>query len=116
VSFVPRRYILRPLYTKASAKIHIYAKRKVSFELLNFLDQDVKLGDRVDIRKHSALDEAEKPEAEPKEKTTAVLQVTGGAWTGWERTCAQVHRSSPNLCTGRPPTECDDTRCCIIEF
>jgi len=29
-----------------------------------------------------------------------------------------VHRltgeqSSLNLCTGRPPTECDDTRCCI---
>ena len=23
-----------------------------------------------------------------------------------------VHR----LCTGRPPTECDDTRCCIIQF
>ena len=21
-----------------------------------------------------------------------------------------------NLCTGRPPTECDDTRCCIIQF
>ena len=24
---------------------------------------------------------------------------------------AQVH-----LCTGRPPTECDDTRCCIVQF
>jgi len=22
-------------------------------------------------------------------------------------------QSSLNLCTGRPPTECDDTRCCI---
>ena len=21
-----------------------------------------------------------------------------------------------NLCTGRPPTECEDTRCCIIQF
>ena len=21
-----------------------------------------------------------------------------------------------NLCTGRPPTECDDTRCYIIQF
>jgi len=21
-----------------------------------------------------------------------------------------------NLCTGRPPTECDDTRWCIIQF
>ena len=33
--------------------------------------------------------------------------------------CRAVHRlgeSSPNLCTGRPPTECDDTRCCIIQF
>jgi len=59
----------------------------VSYELLNFHDQAVKLGDRVDIRKQSALDEAEKPEAEPKE-ITAVLQVTVLAWTGWERTCA----------------------------
>ena len=24
--------------------------------------------------------------------------------------------SSLNLCTGQPPTECDDTRCCIIQF
>ena len=24
--------------------------------------------------------------------------------------------SALNLCTGRPPTECDDTRCCIIQF
>ena len=23
---------------------------------------------------------------------------------------------SLNLCTGRPPAECDDTRCCIIQF
>ena len=28
---------------------------------------------------------------------------------------AQVERvSSLNMCTGLPPTECDDTRCCII--
>ena len=31
-----------------------------------------------------------------------------------------VHRlnedSSLNLCTGRPPTECNDTRCCILQF
>ena len=31
-----------------------------------------------------------------------------------------VHRlgeeSSLNQCTGRPPTQCDDTRCCIIQF
>ena len=25
-------------------------------------------------------------------------------------------QSSLNLCTGQPPTECDDTRCCIIQF
>ena len=24
--------------------------------------------------------------------------------------------SSLNLRTGQPPTECDDTRCCIIQF
>jgi len=29
----------------------------------------------------------------------------------------RVREDSPlNLCTGRPPTECDDTRCCIIQF
>ena len=30
-----------------------------------------------------------------------------------------VHRlreDSPNLRTGWPPTECDDTRCCIIQL
>ena len=30
-----------------------------------------------------------------------------------------VHRlreDSLNLRTGQPPTECDDTRCCIIQF
>ena len=25
-------------------------------------------------------------------------------------------RPEHNLCTGRPPTECDDTRDCIIQF
>jgi hypothetical protein len=73
MSFVPRRYILRQV------RKFVYATLKVSFELLNFLDQGVKLGDRVEIRKHSVLDEAEKPEAEPKEKYTAVLQVD---WKG----------------------------------
>ena len=30
---------------------------------------------------------------------------------------AQVERESThNLCTRRPPTVCDDTRCCIIQF
>jgi len=27
-----------------------------------------------------------------------------------------VYRLGEDLCTGRPPTECDDTRCCIIQF
>jgi len=26
------------------------------------------------------------------------------------------HLSVAVRCTGRPPTECDDTRCCIIQF
>ena len=59
MSFVPRRYILRQV------RKFVNAKRKVSFELLNFLDKGVKLGDRVEIRQQSALDEAEEPEAEP---------------------------------------------------
>jgi len=32
---------------------------------------------------------------------------------------AQVGRglqSSPNLCIGRPPAECDDARCCVIQL
>jgi len=27
-----------------------------------------------------------------------------------------VHMSSSKLCTGRPPSECYDIRCCIIQF
>ena len=27
-----------------------------------------------------------------------------------------VHRLREDLCTGRPPTECEDARCCIIQF
>jgi len=27
-----------------------------------------------------------------------------------------LRESSLNLCTGRPPTQFDDTRCCIIQF
>ena len=27
-----------------------------------------------------------------------------------------VHRLGEVLCMGRPRTECDDTRCCIIQF
>jgi hypothetical protein len=46
--------------------------------LLNSRNLEQTLEDRVEIRKHSALDEAEKHEAEPKEKTTAVLQYTAG--------------------------------------
>ena len=34
---------------------------------------------------------------------------------GEDSTCAQVGRGL-NLCTGRSPTACDDTRCCIIQF
>jgi hypothetical protein len=27
-----------------------------------------------------------------------------------------MYRHTINQCTGRPPTECDDTRCCILQF
>ena len=40
---------------------------------------------------------------------TASVIVTPCRWPSG----AQVERG---LCTGRPPTECDDTRCCIIQF
>ena len=29
---------------------------------------------------------------------------------------SSLNLCSRELCTGRPPTECDDTRCCIIQF
>ena len=39
-------------------------------------------------------------------------------WPPGDEHNSPVHRlrqSSLNLCTGRPPTACDDTRCCIIK-
>ena len=33
--------------------------------------------------------------------------------------CTPLYKLSedlPTLCTGQPPTQCDDTRCCIIQF
>ena len=30
--------------------------------------------------------------------------------------CSILFYSSLNLCAGRPPTECDGARCCIIQF
>jgi len=29
---------------------------------------------------------------------------------------ALYREDSLNLCTGRPPTDCDGTRCCIMQF
>ena len=67
MSFVPRRYIPR------QARKFVYTTLKVYFDLLNFLNQEVKLSDLVEIRRHSALDGADELGDEPKEKTTAVL-------------------------------------------
>jgi len=32
------------------------------------------------------------------------------------RPVRRLGEDSLNLCTGRPPTECDDTSCCIMQF
>jgi len=32
----------------------------------------------------------------------------------YHQTCR--YPSGAHVCTGRPPTECNDTRCCIIQF
>jgi hypothetical protein len=47
-------------------------------ELLNFNDQELTLGDLAEIRKQSALDEAERPEAEPRDRTVTDLKFTVG--------------------------------------
>ena len=41
-------------------------------QFLNSHDQEVTLDDLVEIRKQSALDEAEEPEPEPKKRTVTV--------------------------------------------
>jgi hypothetical protein len=52
--------------------------------LLNSHDQELILGDSVEIRKQSALDEAERPEPEPepepepRDRTVTVLKLRGG--------------------------------------
>ena len=33
-----------------------------------------------------------------------------------DRPARILREESVNLCTGQPPTDCDDTRCCIIQF
>jgi hypothetical protein len=49
-----------------------------SFELLNFHDQEHKLGDPIEIRKLSALEEAEEPVYKHKERTMTVSKLTEG--------------------------------------
>jgi len=46
--------------------------------LLNSHDQELTFGDLVEIRKQSALEEAERPEYEPRDRTVTVLQSTVG--------------------------------------
>jgi len=41
---------------------------------------------------------------------SGIIEPVGG------RPVRRLREDSLNLCTGRPPTECDDTRCCIIQF
>jgi hypothetical protein len=46
--------------------------------LLNYRDQKLTFDHLVQIRKHSALEEAEKPDPEPKERTMTVMKLTEG--------------------------------------
>ena len=49
-------------------------------------------------------------------------QITVWHMCSWERTAVERTavftqlQSSPNLCIGRPPAECDDARCCVTQF
>jgi hypothetical protein len=51
---------------------------KMSSELLNSYDQELALNDLVEIRKQSALEEAEEPEPVPKVRTMTVTKLTEG--------------------------------------
>ena len=48
------------------------------FELHNSHDQELNLCYIVEIRKQSAVEEADKPEPEPKEITTMICELTDG--------------------------------------
>jgi len=82
IAFLPIPSVVCPqtLHIKSRGHISTYRAADI-FELLSSRNLEMTLEDRVEIRKQNALDEAEKPEAEPKKKTTAVLQLTGRAWT-----------------------------------
>ena len=74
---LPPPSVVCPQTPHIKSRGHISTYRAVDiFELLNSRNLEETLEDRVEIRKHSAFNEAENPEAEAKEKTTAVLQLT----------------------------------------
>jgi cysteine synthase len=75
-----RTYVVLPpdsIYYKPSAPIRAYGAEDV-FELLNYHDQELTLGHLVEIRKQSAVEEAEEPEPDPKERAMTVLNLTEG--------------------------------------
>jgi len=45
-----------------------------------------------------------------------IIQHLVSSHTVGDRLVCRLRESSINPCTVRPPTECDDTRCCIIQF
>jgi DNA-binding winged helix-turn-helix (wHTH) protein len=53
----------------------------MSLKSINCYDQGFRFNNPVEIRKQNALEEAEGPEPEPKERAMAVLKLTEGLCT-----------------------------------
>lgn len=66
-------------YTKPSAQIHMYNAEDF-FKFLNSHDQEIRLDHLFEIQMQSALEEAQKPESEPNERTITVSKLTNGFW------------------------------------
>ena len=58
-------------------------------------------------------------------KTTTIhsreIQYTQDNYNNTVKTTTTIHTAKPTIiergmCTGQPPPECDDTRCCVIQF
>ena len=70
----------RPQYLQPNFKIWACNSRVV-LKLLDSHDRELTLGDLVEIWKQSVLDEAERPEPEPRDRTVTDSEVEGWAWT-----------------------------------
>ena len=71
-SFLTERRLPQTRYTKPSAQIRKYDAEEIYY-VLNSHDQQTNFGHLAEIPTYSVLEEAEKPEPEPKERTVTVL-------------------------------------------